>query len=140
MKQPIALLCTIVFTFTLCVSLARAEAILAKHALMLTSNHSTMYSYNENSAGLIYVKSRPKLIPITINLENNTDTFGFAKEKVISEHNYFFEFSIIFNDKLQQLIAFFTRDDDDHSVNEKVGSNSFSAKTSIQECPTLSKN
>ncbi len=139
MKQLTALLCTIVLTFTLCVSIASAEAILIKPTLMLTSNNNTVYSFDENSAGLIYVNSLPKLVPADIRFEDQRNTFGFAEEKVISEHNYFFEFSIIFNDKLQQLIAFFTRDDDEHSVHEKVGNNSFSDKTLTQECSTIGK-
>ncbi|OUR61113.1 hypothetical protein A9Q74_11395 [Colwellia sp. 39_35_sub15_T18] len=130
MKQLAALLCTIVLTFTLCVSLAHAESMFLKPALLLTDNNNTKYSYNKNSAGLFYVNSLPKLSPITLNI--NSDTFGFTQENVINERNYFFEFSIIFNDKLQQLIAFFTRDNDD--TIEQVGSNSFSAKASSEKC------
>ncbi|MCW8832212.1 MAG: hypothetical protein OQK09_13135 [Colwellia sp.] len=133
MKKLIALVCTIVLTFTLCTNLVRAETILIQPALML-SDSNTIYSYNKNSAGLMYVNSLPTLTPITLTLENNHDSFGFAQEQVINEHNYFFEFSIIFNDKLQQLIAFFTRNDDEGKASNEVGNNSFTAKTSIQKC------
>lgn len=136
MKQLIALLCTMVITFILSVSIARAETILVKPALMLTSNNHTMYSYNEQSAGLMYVKSPAELTPVALNLESFSDTFAFAKEKLISDHNYFFEFSLIFNDKLQQLIAFLNRDDDENHTDGKVDSHSLSTKTSTQECPT----
>lgn len=133
MKQLIALVATIVLTFTLCTSLARAETVLIQPALML-SDSNTMYSYNKNSAGLMFVNSLPKLTPIALTLENHNDNFGFAQEQVINEHNYFFEFSIIFNDKLQQLIAFFTRDDDEYNAGDAIGNNSFAAKTSVQKC------
>jgi len=132
MKKVIALASTIVLTFTLCTSLVHAEAILIKPTLML-ANSSTMYSYSKNSAGLMHVNSLPKLTPITLTIDNNNDVFGFAQEQVINDHNYFFEFSIIFNDKLQQLIAFFTSDDEE-SINDEIGNNSFTAKTSTKKC------
>ena len=131
MKQLAALLCTIVLTFTLCVSLAHAETLFIKPvsiqpALMLTGINNTVYSYDKNSAGLFYLNSLPKLAPITLDI--NSDTFGFAQENIINERNYFFEFSIMFNDKLQQLIAFFTRDDHGSNAQANVNSSSFSAK------------
>jgi len=132
MKQLAALLCTIVLTFTLCVSLAHAESVFLKPALLITDNSNTKYGYNKNSAGLFYLNSFPKLTPITLDI--NSDTFGFSPENVINERNYFFEFSIIFNDKLQQLIAFFTRNDSNFDVHNSADNNSFSAKTSIQKC------
>ncbi len=131
MKQLTALLSTIILTFTLCISLAHAEAlfikpVLIKPALMLTGINNAVYSYNKNSAGLFYMNSLPKLAPITLDI--NSDTFGFAQENVINERNYFFEFSIMFNDKLQQLIAFFTHDDHDSDAQANVNNSSFSAK------------
>lgn len=135
MKQLIALLSTIVLTFTFCVSLACAESILVKPTSMLVNDDNIVYKYNENSAGLIYAETLAKLTPLNIGLDNTNDTFGFSKAKVINEHNYFFEFSIIFNDKLQQLIAFFTHDDNEHSEYKGL-SNSFATKTSTQKCET----
>ncbi len=47
--------------------------------------------------------------------QNVDEGLGFIQAKVINEKNKFFEFSIIFNDKLQQIIAFFTHSDTKNS-------------------------
>lgn len=110
-------------------SLACAKTVLIKPVLLLTSHNKVMYDYNKGSAGLIYTNSLLTLLPTSISLDADNEKFAFADEKVISEHNYFFEFSIIFNDKLQQLIAFFTSND----TSDEVRENNLTTKTS-QQC------
>ena len=131
MKKLTALLSTIVVTFTLCSTLARAETILIKPALLVANDISIQYSYKKNDTGMFNSHSVQKL---TFQLEENIEAFEYNVTPVNEARNFFFEFSITFNDKLQQLIAFFTRDDDDFEVSDNIGNNSLSAKASIENC------
>lgn len=54
------------------------------------------------------------LAPTLSKLPTNDD-LHFPHANVASEHNRFFELSIMFNDKLQQIISFFTHSDDERS-------------------------
>lgn len=80
------------------------------------------------------VASSSLLTPILTTPETE-DNLSFPQANVVSEHNRFFELSIIFNDNLQQIISFFTRSDDEkiYAVN-----NSFPSYTSdpstVEEC------
>jgi hypothetical protein len=54
------------------------------------------------------------LSPILTEIDTN-DTLHFPQVQVVKEHNRFFELSIIFNEKLQQLLAKLTRSNNDKS-------------------------
>ena len=67
------------------------------------------------------------LTPTLTTIEANED-LNFPQAKVVSEHNRFFELSIVFNEKLQQIISFYTRSDDDNDIVD----NSFPSFTNNQ--------
>lgn len=102
MKQLIALLCTLVITITLCVNAAEADSLFIKKT------------------------SLPQNFTLP---ENVIEGFNFPKEKVISDHNRFFELSIIFNENLQQFLAYFSS-----PINKenKIVSNDLSSATKNQ--------
>jgi len=116
MKKVIALLCSTVVTFTLCTSVVCAEAVLIQPSVLISNQIPMSYRYNELSAGLFYrnaLASIPTIPSIsTSNFDASDNRFGYSSTQVVNNHNSFFEFSIMFNDKLQQLIAFFTRSND----------------------------
>lgn len=97
MKQLISLLLIILITVMSWSSCARSKVI------EITTIHTLSYSVLPSSL----------LTPALSKLQTN-DSLHYPQAKVASEHNRFFEISIIFNDKLQQIISFFTR-----SSNEK---------------------
>ena len=57
--------------------------------------------------------------------KNNTVT-------VVNKHNEFFEMAIIFNEKLQQFLAFFTRSDDEEQTS--TSTKSLLVETSKDKC------
>ncbi len=67
---------------------------------------------NENKAYSLSspIASHSLLSPVW-EAQQADEGLSFIQAKVIKEKNKFFEFSIMFNDKLQQIIAFFTRSD-----------------------------
>lgn len=132
MKQLFALVSTTVLTFILCSTFARADTILVKPALMLTDNH-VKYEYNQKNAGLFYRQNLPVLTSRIINLDSSHE-FGFTQSTTIDDKNYFFEFTLIFNDKLQQLIAFFTKSDDNDDMNIEMDNDNFSTQISSKKC------
>lgn len=67
------------------------------------------------------------LTPTLTTIETN-ENLSFPQAKVVSEHNRFFELSIVFNEKLQQIISFYTRSDEDIEIVD----NSFPSFTNNQ--------
>jgi hypothetical protein len=57
------------------------------------------------------------------------ESLSFSQTKVVNGHNRFFEFSIVFNENLQQAISFFTHTDNESS---DVLDNSFPSYTGSQ--------
>ena len=94
MKQLISLLFIILVTIISWSSCARNKVI----------NNTKIYDLSYSVV--------PTLI--TLNTLKTNDSLTFPKTKALSEHNRFFELSIIFNEKLQQIISLLT-----HSDNEK---------------------
>jgi hypothetical protein len=120
MKQLISLLLIILVTVMSWSSCAKNTVI----------NVASMYSLTYPVA--YYLLSTPTLARL-----ETTDSLNFPQAKIVSKHNRFFEFSIVFNDNLQQVISFFT-----HSDNESSDAldNSFPSYTSnqstIEACTT----
>ena len=54
------------------------------------------------------------LLTPTLTIIKTNENSNFPQTKIVSEHNRFFELSIIFNEKLQQIISFYTRSNDEH--------------------------
>lgn len=96
MKQLISLLLIILITVISWSSCARSKVI------EITTIHTLSYSVLPSSS----------LTPALSKLQT-TDSLHYPQAKVTSEHNRFFELSIMFNDKLQQIISFFTRSGDE---------------------------
>ncbi len=57
---------------------------------------------------LTYPVEHSLLLTPTLTTRKTTESINFSQAKVVSEHNRFFEFSIVFNENLQQTISFFT--------------------------------
>jgi hypothetical protein len=122
MKQLISLLLIILVTVISWSSCARNTVI----------NVATMTSLTYPVAH--YLLSTPTLTTL-----ETTESLSFTQAKNVSEHNRFFELSIIFNEYLQQIISFFTRSNIERSG---VIDNDFSSYTSnqstIKSCETNS--
>ncbi|NQY86401.1 MAG: hypothetical protein HRT51_01420 [Colwellia sp.] len=112
MKQLISLLLIILVTAISWSSCAKSKAI------KVTAIYTLHYS----------VLAAPLLTPTLSKISTN-DSLNFSQVTVVSAHNRFFELSIIFNEKLQQIISFFTRSADKKS---NVMANSFPSYTSNQ--------
>jgi hypothetical protein len=89
--------------------------------------------------GLTYPVANFLLLTPTLTTLKVTDNLSFSEAKIVSQHNRFFEFSIVFNENLQQAISFFTPSDNDSS---DAMENSFPSYTSnqskIKACDTNS--
>jgi len=70
------------------------------------------------------------LTPTLTEIETN-ENLNFPQAKVVSEHNRFFELSIVFNEKLQQIISFYTRSNDKDTIDNVFPS--FTKKQSTGE-------
>jgi len=83
-------------------------------------NHKTINS-------LSYSVTSSTLFTPIITTTDTEENLIFPQANVVSEHNRFFEMSIVFNENLQQIIAYFTRSDEDktYAIN-----NSFPSKSS----------
>lgn len=79
--------------------------------------------------GLSYSVASSSLLTPILTTPETEESLIFPQAKVVSEHNRFFEMSIVFNENLQQIIAFFTRSDNDKSY---AVNNSFPSETSDQ--------
>lgn len=99
MKALISLLLIILVTSVSWSSCAKNKAI----------NVTAMYSLSGT------VMSSSSLVPM-LTAFKTSDNLPFSQAKVVSEHNRFFELSIIFNENLQQMISFFTHISDDKSA------------------------
>jgi len=98
MKQLISLLLIILITVMSWSSCARSKVI------EITTIHTLSYSV------------LPSLLTPALSKLPKNDSLHYPQAKVTSEHNRFFELSIIFNDKLQQIISFFTHSGDEESI------------------------
>lgn len=56
------------------------------------------------------------LFMTSLTTPETDESLSFPQVKIVSEHNRFFEQSIIFNENLQQVISFFTRSDNKKST------------------------
>ena len=110
MKQLISLLFIALVTVISWSSCAKSKVI------TVTTVYTMPYSAESSSF----------LAPSLSKLELN-EALHFPKANEVNHHNRFFELSIIFNDKLQQLIHFFTQTEDDE---ESIEDNSFPIFTS----------
>ena len=79
--------------------------------------------------GLTYPVANFLLLTPTLTTLKVTDNLSFSEAEIVSGHNRFFEFSIIFNENLQQAISFFTPADNNSS---DAIENSFPSYTSNQ--------
>lgn len=114
MKQVISLLLIIVVTVMSWSSCAKNKVI-------------NVAAINSSSYPVAFTSFlTPTLTTIEIN-----ENLNFPQAKVVSEHNRFFELSIIFNEKLQQIIAFYTRSNDQDTVDNSFPS--FTKKQSTGE-------
>lgn len=68
------------------------------------------------------------LLTPTLSTRETNESLSFPQAKVVSEHNRFFELSIVFNEKLQQIISFYSRSSDDNDIVD----NSFPSFTNNQ--------
>ena len=76
------------------------------------------------------------LSPILTERETN-DSLHFPQTKVVKEKNRFFELSIVFNEKLQQLLAKFTRSNNEKSELVKNSIPSYSQnQPAVEACKT----
>lgn len=96
MKQLISLLLIIFITIMSWSSCAKDKVIYA----------TTIYS-------LSYPVVYSSLLTPTLTISETNDNLTFPRINVINGHNRFFELSIIFNEKLQQVISSLTRSDDE---------------------------
>jgi hypothetical protein len=112
LKKPISLLLIILVTAISWSSCAKNKVI----------NVATIYNLSYPIVPSLL------LTPVLTTLENN-ENLDFFNANVVSEHNRFFELSIIFNERLQQIMSSFS-----HSNNESssVVDNSFPSYTSNQ--------
>jgi hypothetical protein len=112
MKQLIILLLIILVTVMSWSSCAKNTVI----------NAVSMYT-------LTYPVANFLLLTPTLTTLNATESLSFSQTKVVNGHNRFFEFSIVFNENLQQAISFFTHTDNESS---DVLDNSFPSYTGSQ--------
>lgn len=117
MKQLISLLLIISITVISWSSYAKSTAV--------------RVNYSQPSTAISSMILKPSLSQQHVN-----ENFGFALNQVTNKHNDFFELSIIFNEKLQQFIAFFTHFGDEA---EEVASNVLST-TNIPSSNILPSN
>lgn len=119
MKQLILLLLIMSAAVTSWSSCAKSKVI----------NNATIDSWS-------YSVTSSTLITPIITTPETEESLIFPQVKVASEHNRFFEMSIIFNENLQQIISFFTRSDDEktYAIN-----NSFPSDTSDQSAENACK-
>lgn len=118
MKQLISLLFIALVTVISWSSCAKSEAI------TVTTVYAMPYSAESSSF----------LAPSLSTLELN-EALHFPKANVVNNHNRFFELSIIFNDKLQQLIHFFSQTEDDEKNFEDNSFPTFTSnKTTNKAC------
>lgn len=96
----------------------------AKSALI---NVNSLYIQSSSTAGSMLLK--PYLSNQLID-----ENFAITPNKTINKHNVLFESTMIFNDKLQQFIAFFTGS---HDKISEVANNSI--PTSKKNKPTIQK-
>lgn len=109
MKQLISLMLIILVTVTSWSSGARNKAI----------NVTTIYS-------LPYLVAPSSILTSGLTIPETEDSLSFPQAKIVSERNRFFELSIIFNEKLQQVIYLLTRSDDKKNT---IANNSFLSYT-----------
>ena len=91
----------------------------------------------------LYIKSPVTSSSMTLkpSLSNQlvNEIFVFKSKKVMDRHNDFFETTMIFNEKLQQFIAFF---EDSHDEIEEVASNNLTSsknnKSTTEKCKASS--
>lgn len=122
MKQLISLLLIISITVISWSSFAKSTIIQV----------NSLYSQSNSSENLMRLK--PFLSNQLIH-----ERFSLTSSKTTNNHNAFFETSIVFNEKLQQFIAFFTNSHDE--TNEVANNNLSSSKNSksnIQKCKASS--
>lgn len=131
MKQYISILCLVVIAFIFSTGITYAESVLIKPAL---HQHAKNSNYDHNSAGLIYTSSFNTLTPTAIKLTASSETFSYRAETPVNKRNYFFEFTMIFHDRLQQLIAFFADDNDELVTHDEMSNNALTAKASAKTC------
>ncbi len=105
MKQLILLLLSISITVISCSSYAKRTIVQVNYSQPSTTVNSMM--------------SKPLLSKQYVN-----ESFGVTSNQTANKSHNFFELAVIFNEKLQQFIAFFTFFDDDV---EEVASNELSA-------------
>jgi len=127
------MLCLVVITFLLSTGITYAESVLIKPALHQNTKISS-YNYNNDSAGLIYTNAVSKLTPTIVKLTVNSETFNYRNESPVNKRNYFFEFTMVFHDRLQQLIALFTGDNDELVSHDEMNNDALTAKASDQTC------
>ena len=137
MKKYISILCLVVLAFLFSTGITYAKSVLINPALQQNANNAS-YSYSNDSAGLIYTSSISTLTPTVIKLKTNSETFNYRKESLVNKKNYFFEFTMVFHDRLQQLIAFFTDDDDKLVSHNEMNNDALTAKASAETCQTSS--
>ncbi len=103
MKQLISLLLIIFITAMSWSSCAKNKVI----------NATTIY-------GLSHPVVYSSLLSPTLTISETNDNLTLPRPKIVSENNRFFELSIVFNEKLQQVISLLTRSDDEkHDVVNK---------------------
>lgn len=92
---------------------------------------NSLYVQSSSSANTMILK------PFLSNQLN--EDLSLTSSKTINKHNDFFETTILFNEKLQQFIAFFANS---HNEIEEVANNNLSSskdsKPSSQKCKTSS--
>jgi len=91
---------------------------------------------NTTIDSLSYSVTSSTLFTPIITTPETEENLIFPQAKVVSEHNRFFEMSIIFNENLQQIISFFTRSDDEKTY---ALNNSFPSDTSDQSADNACK-
>ena len=121
MKQLISLLLIISITIISWSSFAKSTVIQV----------NSLYIQPSSSSSLLF---KPFLSNKLIN-----ESFAITSRKTAKNHNGFFETSIVFNEKLQQFIAFFANS---HDEIEEVANNNLpyskNSKPNIQKCKTSS--
>lgn len=89
--------------------------------------------------GLSYPVVSSSILAPTLTAIQTNDNLRYSPNKTSSEHNRFYEFSIVFNENLQQMISFFTHPSNDNEKSELV-KNSFSSyddnQSTINDCKT----
>tara|TARA_R110002167_G_scaffold328665_3_gene535033 strand:- start:13909 stop:14277 length:369 start_codon:yes stop_codon:yes gene_type:complete len=122
MKQLISLLLTILITIISWSTFAKSTVIQV----------NSLYVQPSLTTSSILLK--PYLSTQHIN-----ENFALTSSKTMNKHNVLFESTMIFNDKLQQFIAFFTRSNNE--IKEVANNNlstSKKSKPTIQKCSASS--